>query len=166
MAALTAVYQIEFEEKNRELLSLLKTMEAAEEAEDRQEKGGTEADSSGSSAMAARNNSSDSASGAIQKAVVSFTVNSMRHAGGVDEAIAGLNDEGHQSLDMADSVTRGFLHESAGIRAALEDDSFTDEEIATMMKDFQEKMPHVYENIESYRSRGLQNLQDAQELKI
>lgn len=171
MAMQSGEYQKEIDENNRDLLTLLKTMEAAEEAGDGQENskaeaGGAETGNGKEVTLAGRNQSLGFAGDAIQKSAVQFTVASMRHAGGVDEAIAGLNDEGHQLLDRADSVTRGVLCESAGIRTALEDDGFTDEEIAGMMKDFQEKMPFIYKSMEDDRGRGLQNLQDAQECRI
>lgn len=171
MAMQSGEYQKEIDENNRDLLTLLKTMEAAEEAGDGQENskaeaGGAETGNGKEVTLAGRNQSLGFAGDAIQKSAVQFTVVSMRHAGGVDEAIAGLNDEGHQLLDRADSVTRGVLRESEGIRTALEDDGFTDEEIAGMMKDFQEKMPFIYKSMEDDRGRGLQNLQDAQECRI
>ena len=148
-----------------------KTMEAAEEAGDGQENskaeaGGAETGNGKEVTLAGRNQSLGFAGDTIQKSAVQFTVASMIHAGGVDEAIAGLNDEGHQLLDRADSVTRGVFRESEGIRTALEDDGFTDEEIAGMMKDFQEKMPFIYKSMEDDRGRGLQNLQDAQACRI
>ncbi len=171
MAMQSGEYQKEIDENNRDLLTLLKTMEAAEEAGDGQENskaeaGGAETGNGKEVTLAGRNQSLGFAGDTIQKSAVQFTVASMIHAGGVDEAIAGLNDEGHQLLDRADSVTRGVFRESEGIRTALEDDGFTDEEIAGMMKDFQEKMPFIYKSMEDDRGRGLQNLQDAQECRI
>ncbi len=171
MAMQSGEYQKEIDENNRDLLTLLKTMEAAEEAGDGQENskaeaGGAETGNGKEVTLAGRNQSLGFAGDTIQKSAVQFTVASMIHAGGVDEAIAGLNDEGHQFLDRADSVTRGVFRESEGIRTALEDDGFTDEEIAGMMKDFQEKMPFIYKSMEDDRGRGLQNLQDAQECRI
>ncbi len=171
MAMQSGEYQKEIDENNRDLLTLLKTMEAAEEAGDGQENskaeaGGAETGNGKEVTLAGRNQSLGFAGDTIQKSAVQFTVASMIHAGGVDEAIAGLNDEGHQLLDRADSVTRGVFRESEGIRTALEDDGFTDEEIAGMMKDFQEKMPFIYKSMEDDRGRGLQNLQDAQACRI
>lgn len=165
MAGQSADYQKEMDENNRDLLTLLKTIEATEEAQDGQEKGRMETVSS-ESVRPHTGNALGSVSDAIQESALSFTVTSMGHVGVAEEAIADLSDQGHQLLDRAGAVIRGIFRESAGIRAALEDDGFTDEEIAGMMKDFQERMPYVTDSIEKDRSRGLQNLQDARECKI
>ena len=103
---------------------------------------------------------------------------------GIQEAIAGLGDEGRQRLKLADTITRDILDATRNIRTAMDDKLYTDEKIAEMMKlledgttkpGFAEEyrkrgwktgMQLNYDDVEYARGWGLQNLQDAQEVKI
>ena len=178
----SAGYQDEIDENNRELLTLLKTMEEAEKAEEERENGG-EAESGndgGTSAPGTANSVSD----VIKNSAAHYMISSAGREWGIQEAIAGLGDEGRQRLKLADTITRDILDATRNIRTAMDDKLYTDEKIAEMLKlledgttkpGFAEEyrkrgwktgMQLNYDDVEYARGWGLQNLQDAQEVKI
>lgn len=161
MAVQSAKYQEEIDENNRNLLTLLKSLEEAEKTEEEQECGEGTADS-GSGASGA----DPSVSNVIQNSAAQFTASSVKRALGVDEMLAGLSDGGHQLLDMADSITRNVIRESEGIRAALDDDAFTDDARAELMERFQERAGLNEMDVERFREHGLHILQAAREYRI
>lgn len=162
MAARSAGYQEDIDENNRDLLTLLKTIEEAEKAEEERENGEAEFDGGSGGASGTKNSVSD----VIRNSAAQFTASSVKREWGVDEAIAGLEETGRWFLDTADSITQNVLKECSNIRAALNDEAFTGEKIAKMMQSFQEGMSLNYKNVENYRGWGLQILQDVREIKI
>lgn len=162
MAMQSAQYKEEVDENNRDLLTLLKTMEESEKAEDGQENSEAKEEGSGSGTSGTGN----SVSGVIQNSAAQFMTSSVQREWRVEDMLAGLEESGRWLVDTADSITRNVLRESANIRAALDDEAFTDEQIAEMMQSFQEGMALNYENVKDFRSFGLQVLRDTREAKI
>lgn len=164
MAMQAAQYKDEIDENNRDLLTLLKTMEEAEKAEDERENGEAAGDSNGSGTSAS--GTINSVSDVIQNSATQFMTSSVNRERGVEELLAAVRESGHWFLDTADSITQNVLRESANIRAAFDDDAFTDETIAEMMQSFQEGMALNFDNVKNFRAFGLQVLRDTQEAKI
>lgn len=178
----SADYQNEIDENNRELLTLLKTMEEAENAEEERESGGEP--ESGNGGGNAASGTANSVSDVIQNSAAHYMLSSAEREWGIQETIAGLGDEGRQRLKLADTITKSILDTTENIRAAMDDGLYTDEQIAEMMKlledgttkaglaeEYRKRgwktgMELNYDDVEYARSWGLQNLQDAQEVKI
>lgn len=109
---------------------------------------------------------------------------SVKREGIVEGMLDGLDESGHWYLDTANSITQNVLQKSAEIRATIDDESFTDEQITEMMKLFQDGttkpglaeeyrkrgwgigMELNYENVKHFRTFGLKVLQDTQEARI
>lgn len=163
MALQSAGYQDEIDENNRELVTLLKTMEEAEKAEEERENGEavTESNSSTSASGAA-----GSVSDVIQNSAAHFMTSSVKREWRVEEMLDAFEVSGRWFLDTANSITQNVLRESANIRAALDDEAFSDEDIADMMQRFQEGMAQNYKDVYSYRTFGLQVLRDAKDARI
>lgn len=178
----SAGYQNEIDENNRELLTLLRTMDEAEKAEEERESGGESGSGNGDGNAAS--GKANSVSDIIQNSAAHYMLSSAEREWGVQEAIAGLGDEGHQHLKLADTITESILDTTKNIRNAMNDEFYTDEQIAEMVKfledgttksGFAEEyrkrgwkigMELNYDDVKYARSWGLQNLQDAQEVKI
>lgn len=160
MAMQSAQYKEEIDENNRDLLTLLKTMEEAEKRENEQENGEVKSDGNGSS------DTGNSVGDVIQNSAAQFMTSSVNREGIVGELLAGIGESGHWFLDTANSITQNVLQKSADIRAAIEDGSFTDGQITEMMQSFQEGMALNYKNVEDFRAFGLQVLRDTREAKI
>ncbi len=160
MAMQSAQYKEEIDENNRDLVTLLKTMEEAEKAKEEQEN--CEAEEGGRGESVTGNSASD----VIQSSATQFVASSLKREEGVQELLAKVGESGHWFLDTANSITTNVLQRSADIRAALEDESFTDGQIAEMIQSFQENMALNYDNVEKFRSFGLQVLRDVQEDKL
>lgn len=178
----SAGYQNEIDENNRDLLTLLRTMEEAEKAEEERESGETaeSSDNSGSTASGTANSVSD----VIKNSANHYIMSSAEREWGVQEGIDDLADMGHYRLKLADTITQNVLDATMNIRRAMDDEFYTDEQIDDMMKllvdgttkpglaeEFRKRgwkmgMQLNYDDVEYARSWGLQNLQDAQEVKI
>lgn len=78
----------------------------------------------------------------------------------VEEMFAGLEESGRWFLDKADSITQAVLQKTSEIRAALDDESFTEEQITEMMQSLQEGMTLNYDNARDFRRFGLQVMGD------
>lgn len=177
----SAGYQNEIDKNNRELLTLLKTMEEAEDAEEERENGGAAESSNGGNAASGTTNST---SDVIKNSAAHYVMSSAEREWGVQEAIVGLGDEGRQRLKLADTITQNILNTTKGIRTAMDDELYTDEQIGEMVtfledgtlkpgfaEEYRKRgwkigMQLNYDDVEHARSWGLQNLQDAQEAKI
>ncbi|MCM1191076.1 MAG: hypothetical protein NC123_04710 [Butyrivibrio sp.] len=162
LAMQAAQYKEEVDENNRDLLTLLKTMEEAEKAENEQENGEAGDDGSSIDASGAGNSVSD----VLRGSATQFMTSSVNREMGVEELLGAIEDSGHWFLDTADSITRNVLRESANIRAAFDDEAFSNKDLAEMMESFQEGMALNYDNVKNFRAFGLQVLRDVSDLKI
>lgn len=162
LAIQSSQYKEEIDENNRDLLTLLKTMEEAEKAEEGQENRGEKDGGNGKGAADAGN----SVSSLIENSADQFVASSINRERMVEELLTGVEESGRWFLEKADFITQNVLRKSSDIRAALDDSSFTDEQIAEMMQSFQEEMAVNYENVKDFRGFGLQILRDTREDKL
>lgn len=160
MADQSAQYRQEIDENNRELLTLLKTMEEAEKAEDEQENGGAKGGGSSTS------ETGNSAGNAIKASAAQFMSSSINGERIVEEMLTGVEESGRWFIDTADSITQNMLQRTSDIRAALDNEAFSDDQIAEMMQSLQEGVALDYDNVRDFRGFGLQVMRDTREAKI
>lgn len=160
MAGQSAQYKEEIDEGNRELLTLLKTMEEADKAEDEQENGEAKGGGSGTS------DRENSAGDVIKTSAAQFMSSSINRENAVEEMLSGVAESGRWFLNTADSITQSVLQKTSDIMAAIENGSFTEEQIAEMMQSLQEGMALNYDNVRDFRGFGLQVMRDAREAEI
>lgn len=164
MAMQAAQYQEEIDENNRDLLTLLKTMEEAEKAEDERENGEVKSDGSGAGVDAS--GTGNSVSDVIKGSAAQFMTSSINREQDVQERMAEIDESGRWFLNTAASITQNVLKKSAEIRATLDDESYTDEQIAEMMQNFQEGMAQNFDNVKNFRAFGLKVQRDMREARI
>lgn len=149
----------EINENNRNLVTLLRTIEEAEKAEERQSDEGTE---SGSDASGAGNSVSD----AIQSSALQFMMSSADREKGVEEMLESAGESGRSYFDAADVVTQSVLRKTEDIRAALDNETFTDEQMEEMMLKFREEMKSNYKDVKYSRSFGMDVLRNVRDARI
>lgn len=162
----SAQYREEIDENNRELVTLLKTVEEAEKAEEEQENGGKKADANGSGADMDTSGAGNSVSGVIQNMASQYMTSAVNREERVQDLLGAIGDSGHWFIDTANDITQNVLRKSADIKATIDDDSFTDEQIADMMQTLQESMKLNYDNVKNFRAFGMKVLRDVREDKI
>lgn len=160
MATQLSQGQEEIDENNRDLLTLLKTMEEAEKTEDEQENGGAKSEVSRTSATGT------SAGDIIRNSATQFMTSAVNREAGVEELLDTIDESGHWFLNTSNSITRNILTETKNIRAALDDKAFTDENITEMMQLLQDGMGLNYDNVKNFRSFGMKVQRDVREVKI
>lgn len=162
MAVRSSEYQEDIQESRRDLLTLLKSLKEADKTEEEQEDSTAEGEDSDGAVSGKK----ESTGGLIHNSALQFTLDSVKREWDVEEAITGLGDEGHRLIDMADSIARNILKQSEDMRAILDDERCAEVNGAEMMENLREGLALDYRDIEDYRGRGLQILQDAKECKI
>lgn len=160
MATQLSQGQEEIDENNRDLLTLLKTMEEAEKTGDEQENGGAKSEVSRTSATGT------SAGDIIRNSATQFMTSAVNREAGVEELLDTIDESGHWFLNTSNSITRNILTETKNIRAALDDKAFTDENITEMMQLLQDGMGLNYDNVKNFRSFGMKVQRDVRESKI
>lgn len=164
MARQSAKYQNEIDENNRDLVTLLKTMEEGEKAEEEREHG--EAEGSADSADVDASGTEGGVGGVIMGMSAHFIASSVNRERAVEDLMADFTEDGYGYLNKADSITRDILEKIAGIRAAIDDENVTDGQVAEMMESFRDGMTDNYKNVENYRGWGLQFQRDAVDARI
>lgn len=162
MAVQSGKYQEEIDENNRDLRTLLKSIEEAEKAEDELENREAE----GGKSDGGKSDAENSAGSVIRNSALQFTVSSVKREWDVQEMIAGLGDEGHRFLDRADSITQAVLRENEKLKAALEEGSLTEEEMAEQVSAIRARMTGNYKDVEDFRGWGMQILSDTLDCKL
>lgn len=163
MAMKSAGYQDEIDNNNRELATLLKTMEEAEKAEEQRE-GGEGLEAGGDAGASPAGNS---VGDVIKNSTAHFMSSSMNREWRVEEMMDNLEASGSWYVDTADSITRSVLQKCADIKAALDDpEAFTDEQITEMMEDFQSGIGKSLEDVRDFRSFGLEVLRDTRDIRL
>jgi len=163
MAMKSAGYQDEIDNNNRELATLLKTMEEAEKAEEQRE-GGEGLEAGGDAGASSAGNS---VGDVIKNSTAHFMSSSMNREWRVEEMMDNLEASGSWYVDTADSITRSVLQKCADIKAALDDpEAFTDEQITEMMEDFQSGIGKSLEDVRDFRSLGLEVLRDTSDIRL
>lgn len=149
----------EIDENNRDLVTLLRTIEEAEKAENGQADEGTE---SGSGASGAGNPVSD----AIRSSALQFMMSSADREKGVEEMLESAGESGRSYFDAADAVTQSVLQKTEDIRAALDNEAFTDEQIEGMMLKLRDEMKSNYRDVKYSRSFGMDVLRNVRDARI
>lgn len=163
MAMKSAGYQDEIDNNNRELATLLKTMEEAEKAEEQRE-GGEGLEAGGDAGASPAGNS---VGDVIKNSTAHFMSSSINREWRVEEMMDNLEASGSWYVDTADSITRSVLQKCADIKAALDDpEAFTDEQITEMMEDFQSGIGKSLEDVRDFRSFGLEVLRDTRDIRL
>lgn len=163
MAMQSAGYQDEIDNNNRELATLLKTMEETEKAEEQRE-GGEGLEAGGDAGASSAGNS---VGDVIKNSTAHFMSSSMNREWRVEEMMDNLEASGSWYVDTADSITRSVLQKCADIKAALDDpEAFTDEQITEMMEDFQSGIGKSLEDVRDFRSLGLEVLRDTRDIRL
>ena len=163
----SAKHQEDIDGNNRKLWTLLKTLEEAEKAKEEREGGIAEDDSAGGTPEV-----ENSVGDMIQNSATQFTVNSMARDQYVTGKLEELSNLGHEYIDFANTITNNILKESENIRAALDDESYTDDMKAELMDHFQEEATlscgsvQSYGSVAWYRNNGLHILQEVRDYKI
>lgn len=140
-------------------MTLLRTIEEAEKAEERQSDERTE---SGSDASGTGNSVSD----AIQSSALQFMMSSADREKGVEEMLESAGESGRSYFDVADVVTQSVLRKTEDIRAALDNETFTDEQMEEMMLKFREEMKSNYKDVKYSRSFGMDVLRNVRDARI
>ena len=153
-------YQEEIDENNRDLVTLLKTIEEARKAEDEQETGGPK--DGGEDASGTKNGMSD----AIRNSAAGFVKSSLKREEGVEELSNMIEDSGRLFLSQANAVCQNLLKTSASIKAAIDDKSFTNGQIDEMMQGFRSEVRVKSEEAYILGSFGTQVLRDMLDARI
>ena len=165
MAMESAQYKEQIDENNRDLLTLLRTVEESEKAEDKRENGET-GNNNGSQADIDMSDAANSMGGIIQGSAVQLMTSSINRDEDVQELLETIEESAHWFINTADSITQNILQKSSEIRASLDNESFTDQQIAEMMHDLQDGIALNYDNVKNFRAFGIQVLRDVQEAKL
>lgn len=161
MAAMQASqYQEEIDENNRDLVTMLKTMEEADKAEDAQENGVPENDGDGAS------DTEYSAGDTIHNSAHWLMKSSLNHEKGVEELSDMVGDSGRWFLSKANEISQNLLKTSASIKAAIADESFTNGQIDEMMESFRREVKAKSEEAYIAGSFGTQVLRDMRDVKL
>lgn len=138
MAMQSAEYQDEIDKNNRELATLLRAMKEAEKAKEERETGKTTEEgnggSGGSSNIGDSFGTANSAGDVIQGAAAHFMTSSIEREWAAQESFADFAGGARWMIDNADDIARNVLVETGNLRAALEDDAFSDEQLDEMMR--------------------------------
>lgn len=162
MAMQSGKYQEEIDENNRNLRTLLKSIEEAEKAADEQENGEIKSEGNDSG----KSGTEHTTGGMIRNAAAQFIVSSVKREWSVQEMITGLGEEGHRFLERADAITQAVLRENEKIRTALAEGIYTEEEMAGLISPVRERIAGNYKDIEDFRSWGMQILSDTLDCKL
>ncbi len=165
MAMESAQYKEQIDENNRDLLTLLRTVEESEKAADKRENGET-GNNNGSQADIDMSDAANSMGGIIQGSAVQLMTSSINRDEDVQELLETIEESAHWFINTADSITQNILQKSSEIRDSLDNESFTDQQIAEMMHDLQDGIALNYDNVKNFRAFGIQVLRDVQEAKL
>ena len=161
MAAMQASqYQEEIDENNRDLVTMLKTMEEADKAEDAQGNGVPENDGDGAS------DTEYSAGDTIHNSAQWLMKSSLNHEKGVEELSGKVEDLGHWFLSQANETAQNLLKTSTSIKKAIADESFTNGQIDEMMESFRREVKAKSEEAYIDGSFGTQILRDMRDVKL
>jgi hypothetical protein len=151
------------DENKRDLVALLKIIEESHKDDDEENRTGKSDSSSDDESLQGE---TKSVGDSIQNVANEYAAQSMRGELGVTDKLTNLADNGKELINKASSMIKSTYDEIENISKALDDDSFTEEEKANMITKFQEEFAPSYKDMKDYRAWGLQNLQDARDLKI
>jgi hypothetical protein len=150
----------EIDENNRDLVTILRTMEEAGKAEDNRKKDSSKEDDDNVS------DTGDSASDAIRHSAAGFMKSSLQHERNVEELSNMVGDSGRSFLFQADEIAQNLLKKGRFIKEAIEDESFTNGQIKEMLEIFRGEVRVKCEEAYLPGSFGTQVLRDMRGVKI
>lgn len=147
--------------RNRELWTLLKTLEEADKAEEERE-GSDAEDNSDSAAPEAENSAGDT----IHNSATQFAAASMRRVMNADEGIGWLEDEGYRLVNIANTITNDILTAVGNATAALDNENYTNDMRAKLVDGLQSELERNYKYVERNRNNGMHMLQTMRDYGI
>ena len=156
----TSRHQEEIDENNRDLVTLLKTVEEAKKAEEEQKDDSVEGEDSSASGT------ENSTSGAIHNSATGLMKSSLNHERGVEELSDMVSDGGHYFLSKADGIAQNLLKKSRMLKVAVWDESFTVGELEEAMESFRSEVKVKLEDAYILGSFGTQVLRDMRDVKL
>ena len=156
----TSRHQEEIDENNRDLVTLLKTVEEAKKAEEEQKDDSVEGEDSSASGT------ENSTSGAIHNSATGLMKSSLNHERGVEELSDMVGDGGHYFLSKADGIAQNLLKKSKLLKVAVQDESFTVGELEEAMESFRSEVKVKLEDAYILGSFGTQVLRDMRDVKL
>ena len=153
----------EINENNRDLVTLLRTMEEAEKAEEEQKNNGVDKEDGKD------NNISDtesSVSDTIHHSAAELMKSSLNHERGVEEVSNMVSDGGHYFLSKADGIAQNLLKKCRVLKAAVQDESFTVGQLGEAMESFRSEVKIKLEEAYILGSFGTQVLRDMRDVKL
>ena len=156
----TSRHQEEIDENNRDLVTLLKTVEEAKKAEEEQKDNSVEGEDSSASGT------ENSASDAIHNSATGLMKSSLNHERGVEELSDMVGDGGHYFLSKADGIAQNLLKKSKLLKVAVQDESFTIGQLEEAMESFRSEVKTNCEEAYIFGSFGTQVLRDMRDVKL
>ena len=156
----TSRHQEEINENNRDLVTLLKTVEEAKKAEEEQKNNRVEDEDNNASGT------ENSASDAIHNSAAGLIKSSLNHERGVEELSDVVSDGGHYFLSKADGIAQNLLKKSRMLKVAVWDESFTVGELEEAMESFRSEVKTNCEVAYIFGSFGTQVLRDMRDVKL
>lgn len=156
----TSQYKEEIDENNRDLVTLLKTMEEAKKAEEEQENGGVEDKDGGTS------DKENSASDAIHNSAAGLVRSSLNHEKGVEELSDMVSDGGNYFLSQANDIVQNLLKKGRLLKAVVRDEDFTVGQLEEAMQSFRSEVEAKSEEAYIFGSFGTQVLRDMRDAKL
>lgn len=156
----TSRHQEEIDENNRDLVTLLKTVEEAKKAEEEQKDDSVEGEDSSASGT------ENSASDAIHNSATGLMKSSLNHERGVEELSDMVGDGGHYFLSKADGIAQNLLKKSKLLKVAVQDESFTIGQLEEAMESFRSEVKTNCEEAYIFGSFGTQVLRDMRDVKL
>lgn len=150
----------EIDENNRDLVTLLRTIEEAEKAESEQENGGVADEGDAGSGT------ENSARDAIQNSAAGFMKSSLNRERSVDELADMVGDFGRGFLLKANDIAQNLLKKGASVKEAVGDKSFTDGEIDEMMQNYRSEVKEKTEEADIYGNLGTQIVRYMRNVKL
>lgn len=156
----TSRHQEEINENNRDLVTLLKTVEEAKKAEEEQKNNRVEDEDNNASGT------ENSASDAIHNSAAGLIKSSLNHERGVEELSDMVGDGGHYFLSKADGIAQNLLKKSKLLKVAVQDESFTIGQLEEAMESFRSEVKTNCEEAYIFGSFGTQVLRDMRDVKL
>lgn len=155
----TSQYKEEIDENNRDLVTLLKTMEEAKKAEEEQENRGVEDEDSGTS------HTENSAGDAIHNSAAGLMRSSLNHEKGVEELSDMVGDAGNYFLSRANDIVQNLLKKSRSLKIAVQNGDITIGQMEEAVQNFRREVKIESEEAYTFGSFGTQILRDMRGVK-
>lgn len=153
-------YKGEIDENNRDLVTLLRTMEEQRKAEEEREEGVSKEESGGTSGT--ENETSDT----IRNSAMNFMKASFDREKDVEELSDMVGDFGREFLSQADDIAQKLLRKGRDIGAVIKDGSATNEQIEEMLESFRGEVQVALEEAYFLGSFGTQLARDRCDVKL